>query len=147
YNVPVALRVEGPLDARVLELCLGELVRRHETLRTVFAVQGGSPMQVILPPAPFLLPVVDLSGLPEGRRAALAHTLNGEEAGRPFDLARTPQLRAALLRLAAEEHVVELTLHHIVCDSWSITILVREVMALYRAFAEGRPSPLPEPPV
>jgi amino acid adenylation domain-containing protein len=147
YNVAVALRIEGPLDVRVLTLCLGEIVRRHETLRTVFAVQEGSPVQVIRPAAPFALPVVDVSALPDSGREALTQTLTGEEAGRPFDLAGAPQLRATLLRLAEGDHVVALTLHHIVCDSWSITILVREVTALYAAYAEGRPSPLPELPV
>jgi amino acid adenylation domain-containing protein len=147
YNLPVALRVEGPLGAAVLARSLGEVVRRHEALRTVFPLRDGLPVQVIQPAAPFLLPVVDLSGLPESRREALALTLAGEEAGRPFDLARGPLLRGVLLRLAAEDHVAALTTHHIASDGWSEGILVREVMALYAAFAEGRPSPLPELPV
>jgi amino acid adenylation domain-containing protein len=147
YNVPVALRAEGPLDIRVLALCLGEIVRRHESLRTVFAVRDGSPVQVIRPAEPFVLPVVDLSALPESRREALVLTLAGEEAERPFDLACDAQLRAALLRLAEGDHVVALTLHHIASDSWSIGILIREFMALYAAFATGGPSPLPELPV
>ncbi len=89
------LRVEGPLDGQLLALCLGEIVRRHEALRTVFTMRDGSPVQVILPAEPFHLPVVDLSDRPE---QALA--LAGEEAGRPFDLARGPLLRGVLLRLA-----------------------------------------------
>ena len=100
YNMPVALRVEGPLDPRVLALCLGEIERRHETLRTVFAARDGAPVQVILPPEPFLLPVVDLSGLPEDAAEALALRLVGEEAVRPFDLGCGPLLRGVLLRLA-----------------------------------------------
>ncbi len=147
YNMPVALRVEGPLDPGVLALCLGEIVRRHEALRTVFAAPEGSPVQVIQPAAPFVLPLVDLSGLPEPEREAAALALAGEEAGRPFDLARGPLLRGVLLRLAEEDHVVALTLHHIASDGWSMGILVREVAALYAAFAAGRPSPLPELPV
>jgi amino acid adenylation domain-containing protein len=133
----------------VLALCLGEIVRRHETLRTVFAVRDGLPVQVIRPAEPFVLPVVDLSGLPErsDRSERAERTLAADEAARPFDLARDPQLRATLLKLAAGEHIILLTIHHIACDSWSVTILIREVMALYPAFAAGRPSPLPEPPV
>ena len=151
YNMPGALRVEGPLDGAVLALCLGEIVRRHEALRTVFrgpdAVPEASPIQVIRPAEPFPLPVVDLSGLPERAREALALALIREEAARAFDLAGGPLLRGLLLRLAEEDHAVELTLHHIAGDGWSLGILVREIAALYPAFAEGRPSPLPEPPV
>ncbi|HVR99667.1 MAG TPA: condensation domain-containing protein, partial [Thermoanaerobaculia bacterium] len=144
YNMPVALRVEGPLDAGVLALCLGEIVRHHEVLRTVFAAPEGSPVQVIQPATTFLLPLVDLSGLPAGWREAKALALTGEEAGRPFDLTRGPLLRGVLFRLAEDDHVTALTMHHIVSDGWSMGILVREVTALYTAFAEGRPSPLSE---
>ncbi|HSF40221.1 MAG TPA: amino acid adenylation domain-containing protein [Thermoanaerobaculia bacterium] len=144
YNMPVALRVEGPLSCAVLALCLGEIVRRHSALRTVFTAIEGSPVQVIQPATPFKLPVVDLSGLPARKREALALTLGSEEVVRPFDLTRDPLLRAVLLRLAERDHVVALTMHHIVSDAWSIGILVREVTPLYAAFAEGRPSPLPE---
>ncbi|HYN22261.1 MAG TPA: amino acid adenylation domain-containing protein, partial [Thermoanaerobaculia bacterium] len=147
YNVPVTLRVAGLLDSRVLALCLGEIVRRHEALRTVFAAPEGLPVQVIQPERPFELAVVDLSGLPEGEREGLAFTLASEEAGRPFDLTRGPLVRGVLLRLAEEDHVAALTMHHIVSDGWSMGILVQEVTALYAAFAEGRPSPLPELPV
>jgi amino acid adenylation domain-containing protein len=147
YNIAVALRAEGPLDTRVLALCLGEIVRRHAALRTVFAAPEGSPVQVIQPAAPFGLAVVDLSGLPEGRREAQALSLAAEEAGRPFDPTRGPLLRGALVRLNGEDHVATLTMHHIISDGWSMSILVREVTALYAAFAGARPSPLPELPV
>ncbi|HSK78180.1 MAG TPA: amino acid adenylation domain-containing protein, partial [Thermoanaerobaculia bacterium] len=147
YNLPVVLRVEGPLDAAVLARSLGEIVRRHEALRTVFFVEGDSPVQGIQPPAPFVLRRVDLSGLPEPEREARARALIREEAGRPFDLARDPMLRGLLLRLAAEDHAVALTLHHAASDGWSLGLLVREVAALYTAFAQGEPSPLPELPV
>src|SRR6185369_10834910 len=147
YNMPVALRVEGPLDAGVLALCLGEIVRRHEVLRTVVSVRDGAPGQVIRPAEPFLLPVVDLSDLEARHALALAR----EEALRPFDLAGDPMLRGVLLRLADSgetgDHVLALTLHHIASDGWSMGILVREVAALYAAFAAGLPSPLPALPV
>ncbi|HVS00196.1 MAG TPA: amino acid adenylation domain-containing protein, partial [Thermoanaerobaculia bacterium] len=147
YNIPVTLRVAGPLDPAVLALCLGEIVRRHEALRTVFAAPEGSSVQVIRAPFPFELAMVDLSELPESRRETLASALAGEEASRPFDLARGPLLRGALLRLGGEDHLAALTMHHIASDGWSMDILVREVTALYAAFFEGRPSPLPELPV
>src|SRR4051812_44206578 len=147
YNVPAALRVEGPLDSRVLARTLGEIVRRHEALRTVFAAPHGGPVQVIRPAGPFALPVVDLSGLPEAARETLAQALVHAEAGRPFDLAQGPLLRGLLLRLTERDHAVLLTLHHIAGDGWSTDVLVREVAALYPAFAARRPSPLPELPV
>src|SRR6185369_9795019 len=133
---------------------LGEIVRRHETLRTVFASPEDSPVQVVQPAAPFELPVVDLAGLPESRRGTAASALAGEEAGRPFDLTRDLMLHCLLLRLAPPgepaDHAVLLTMHHIASDGWSMGILVREVVALYAALSEdtaGRPSPLPELPV
>jgi amino acid adenylation domain-containing protein/non-ribosomal peptide synthase protein (TIGR01720 family) len=147
YNLPGALRVEGPLHGAVLELCLGEIVRRHEALRTVFAAPEGSPVQMIRPAEPFRLPVVDLSGLPEKARETQALALAGEEAGRPFDLGRGPLLRGLLVRLAPQDHAVVTTLHHIASDGWSLGVLVDEIAALYAALAAGRPSPLPELPV
>ncbi|HYL05635.1 MAG TPA: condensation domain-containing protein, partial [Thermoanaerobaculia bacterium] len=147
YNVPATLRVEGPLDAAVLALCLGEVVRRHQPLRTAFATREGSPVQVIRPASPFVLPVVDLAGLPESRRLALALLLAGGEAVRPFDLAGDLLLRGVLLRLAAQDHVLALTVHHIASDGWSTSVLVREVAALHAAFSLAKPSPLPELPV
>ncbi|HYG62721.1 MAG TPA: amino acid adenylation domain-containing protein, partial [Thermoanaerobaculia bacterium] len=114
YNMPAALRVEGTLSAGVLARCLEEIESRHEALRTVFAELEGAPVQVVRPPAPFRLPVVDLSGLPDREAAALA--LAGEEATRPFGLARGPLLRCLLLRLGEGDHVLALTLHHIAGD-------------------------------
>ncbi|HZF07470.1 MAG TPA: SDR family NAD(P)-dependent oxidoreductase, partial [Thermoanaerobaculia bacterium] len=150
YNVPMALRGEGPFDPRVLALTLGEIVRRHEALRTAFAAVEGVPVQRIQPPALFLLPVVDLSGLPADDREPAALALAAAESQRPFDLAgRTggPLLRCLLLRLKEQDHVAVLTMHHVASDGWSMGVLVRELGTLYAAFAEGRPSPLPEQPV
>jgi amino acid adenylation domain-containing protein/non-ribosomal peptide synthase protein (TIGR01720 family)/FkbM family methyltransferase len=147
YNTPVALRVEGPLDDSVLTRCIGEIVSRHEALRTTFTALEGSPIQLIQPPKPFVLSRVDLSGLPERAREATALRSVGEEAVRPFDLACGPLLRGLVVRLAKDDHVVALIMHHIVSDGWSLGILVRELTALYPAFAAGRPSPLPELPV
>ncbi|MEP7010062.1 MAG: amino acid adenylation domain-containing protein, partial [Acidobacteriota bacterium] len=144
YNLPIALRVEGPLRADVLARSLSEIVRRHEALRTLFEVREHSPVQVIRAAEPFALAVVDLSGLPKAAREGLALLLAGQEAVRPFDLARGPLLRGVLVASARDDHAVVLSLHHIVGDGWSMGILVREVTALYSAFADGLPSPLPE---
>ena len=147
YNIPVALSIEGPLDAAVLALSLSEIVRRHESLRTIFPLRDGVPVQEIQNAAPFELSTVDLSRLPQGVRETLSVTLAAEEAAQPFDLARDRLLRGVLIRRAAQEHVALITLHHISGDGWSMGILVKEVGALYTAFAAGRPSPLPELPV
>ncbi len=135
YNIPGALRLAGRLDVQALESALAGVMRRHDALRTTFAA---GPVQIVseLDPAAVLLPVVDLSGLPESDGEA--HRVVIEEAMRPFDLARGPLLRATLLRLAAEDHVALLDMHHIVSDGWSMGILIREIAALYQA------SPLPE---
>ncbi|HYR07877.1 MAG TPA: amino acid adenylation domain-containing protein, partial [Longimicrobium sp.] len=144
YNIPAALRLTGALDERALERALGEIVRRHEALRTVFTAVDGSPVQVIAPFGGFALPVEDLSGLGETDREAAVRRRAGEEAARPFDLAAGPLFRAALLRLGGEDHVLLLSMHHIVSDGWSMGVLYRELSALYEAYREGRESPLPE---
>ncbi|WP_420124961.1 amino acid adenylation domain-containing protein, partial [Longimicrobium sp.] len=144
YNIPVARRLKGALDGPALERALGEIVRRHEALRTVFAELDGSPVQVIAPFGGFALAVEDLSALDEADREAAVRRRAGEEARRAFDLSAGPLFRAALLRLGAEEHVLLLTMHHIVSDGWSMGVLFRELWALYAAFAEGRESPLAE---
>ncbi|HEY0784171.1 MAG TPA: amino acid adenylation domain-containing protein, partial [Thermoanaerobaculia bacterium] len=114
------------------------VVRRHESLRTTFAKQGGGAVQAIAPPAPFPLPRVDLSALPDSARDAEAARLTLAESGRPFDLARGPLLRAGLLRLGPELHRLLLTLHHIVSDGWSMGVLIGELGAAYGAYAAGR---------
>jgi amino acid adenylation domain-containing protein len=147
YNVPTALRLSGALDAAALERALGEVVRRHETLRTTFAEDDGRPVQVIHPFAGFTLPVDDLAGLgADGARAA-ARRRAADEAARPFDLGADLPFRAALLRLGDDEHVLLLTFHHVASDGWSTGVLARELAALYAAYREGRASPLPDLPV
>ncbi|HEY7768546.1 amino acid adenylation domain-containing protein, partial [Longimicrobium sp.] len=147
YNMPAALRLVGALDEAALERSLGEIVRRHEALRTVFREVGDSPVQVIAPFAGFALPVEDLSALGEADREAAARARADEEALQPFDLAAGPLFRALLLRLGAEDHVLLLSMHHIVSDGWSMGVLYRELSSLYGAYREGRGSPLPELPV
>jgi amino acid adenylation domain-containing protein len=147
YNVPNALRLRGSLDPAVLERCIAEVARRHASLRTRFEVVGGAPIQVVEPEPRVELSLVDLSHLPAAAREEEARRLAGAEASAPFDLARGPLLRTRLLRLAGDDHVFLLTMHHIVSDGWSMGVLVQEVTALYQAFAAGRPSPLPDLPI
>ncbi|MCG8351746.1 MAG: amino acid adenylation domain-containing protein [Chloroflexales bacterium] len=147
YNIPLAVRLTGQLDLPSFERSLNEIVRRHETLRTTFATMEGRPVQVIAPPYALDLPLVDLSVLPDDQREAQALRLATEEARRPFDLARGPLLRTQLLRLTEQEHIVLLTMHHIISDGWSMGVLIGEVAAIYAAFARGYPSPLPELPI
>jgi amino acid adenylation domain-containing protein/FkbM family methyltransferase len=147
YNVPTAMALSGRIGVAALAAALGEVVLRHEVLRTTFGAAGGEPVQIISPGAAVALPLIDLRCLPAAPRTREAERLAGAEAQRPFDLGRGPLLRSALLRLAAEQHVVLLTMHHIVCDGWSKRVLVQEVAALYAAFLAGRPSPLPALPL
>ncbi|HZI12811.1 MAG TPA: condensation domain-containing protein, partial [Myxococcus sp.] len=153
YNIPAAVELEGTLDVAALGRGLEEILRRHEVLRTRFPRVGGRFTQdVVAPggvPAPLSGPgaVVDLSGLPEAQRQAEAERLTAEEARRPFHLERELPVRARLLRLSERQHRLLLTLHHVVSDGWTMGVLVRELGALYGAFAQGRPSPLPPLPV
>ena len=147
YNFPAAIRLNGPLNVTALERSVSEIVRRHEALRTTFTTVDGRPAQVIAPTLTVRLPVVNLRELPESDREAEVRRLAIEEARRPFNLAKGPLLRVTLLRLADEEHVGLLTMHHIVSDGWSTGILIREMAVLYEAFSGKRASPLPELPI
>ncbi|MCY1020604.1 non-ribosomal peptide synthase/polyketide synthase [Pyxidicoccus sp. MSG2] len=147
YNMPAAIRVEGPLDVSALERSLAELVRRHEVLRTTYRTQGSEAHQVIGAPTARALNRVDLGALPAATREAEALRLAREESERPFDLATGPLLRTTLLKLTDTEHLLVVVMHHIVSDGWTVTVLIREMSALYAAFVQGQPSPLPELPV
>ncbi|HEV2734161.1 MAG TPA: condensation domain-containing protein, partial [Longimicrobiaceae bacterium] len=147
YNVPTVLLLEGALDADALARALGEIVGRHEVLRTVFDVEEGEPVQVVLPWRPLELPVLDVSGRTEEERQAELERRADAGAKRAFDLAAGPLFHAELLRLAPEEHVLFLTMHHIVSDAWSIGVLLRELGALYDAFSRGEESPLDDLPI
>ncbi|HEY4903815.1 MAG TPA: amino acid adenylation domain-containing protein [Candidatus Sulfotelmatobacter sp.] len=144
YNVPCAIHLEGNLDQEALERSLNEIVRRHEILRTRFTTNSGQPVQVIAPALSIPLPVTELGRLPQAERRAKAERLAAEEAKRSFNLGAGPLLRANLLRLAADEHVLLLNIHHIASDETSREIIVRELVALYDAFSQDKPSPLAE---
>src|SRR5262249_14945539 len=147
YNISSALRLGGVLDAAALERALSEVVRRHEALRTVFPTVDGLPVQRIAPAEKVAVPVKDLRGLGEDLRQREVERLATAEGQRPFDLSAGPLLRAQLLRVSEEEHVVLVTMHHIISDGWSMGLLVREVAALYEAYSDGQESPLRELPI
>ena len=147
YNNPMTLRLTGPLNIVALGRSLNEVVKRHEILRTTFAVRDGKPVQVIAPSLELDLEVVDLSGRQEEEREGEARRLAAAEAQRPFDLACGPLLRSRLIRLGQEDHVWLLTMHHVISDGWSMNIFVSEVSRLYQALATGQEWELPPLPV
>ena len=147
YNIPRTIRLSGRLNVTALQQSIGEILRRHEVLRTTFSIENDQPVQRITPATAFSLPEADLSAMPEGQREGKAKQLASEEASRPFDLVTGPLMRATLLRLKPEDHVLLLTMHHIISDGWSMGILYRELSVLYEAFSKGKPSPLPELPI
>ena len=144
YNIRVAQRLHGYLNVSALEQSLNEIVRRHESLRTTFSVIDGEPVQVIAAADTLSLAVTDLSQLPLTERDAATQREAMAEAQRPFNLSVGPLFRARLVKLGAEEHVLLLTLHHIISDGWSMGVLFKELSALYGAYARGEESPLAE---
>ncbi|HSF39107.1 MAG TPA: non-ribosomal peptide synthase/polyketide synthase [Thermoanaerobaculia bacterium] len=141
YNLHQVLRLKGELDEAALAAALRGLVRRQEALRTRFATRGHQAVQVIGPVPGILMPVADLSALPEDLRQAEAERIAREESLRPFDLARGPVLRVRLLRLGPSERLLAVAMHHIVSDGWSLGVFVHDVTALYAGL------PLPALPV
>ncbi|WP_033262372.1 condensation domain-containing protein [Amycolatopsis vancoresmycina] len=143
YNIPHDLRLSGPLDEGALAGAVQDLVDRHEILRTCIPDDDGVPFVRLAPTSPRLV-VHDLSALPEAERHA--HELADAEAVRPFDLATGPLVRITLVRLAADDHVLLWTYHHIVFDGWSPTVFFRDFTELYRARLAGRAPDLPDLP-
>ena len=144
YNMPMAVRLKGLLNVEALERVLREVVRRHEVLRTRIEIQDGRGLQVIEGEWGGKLEVVDLSGLEEAEREGEVRRRAVAEASKPFDLSQGRLLRAELLQLGEQEHVLLATMHHIVSDGWSMGVLVKEVGTLYEAYVQGEPSPLGE---
>ncbi|HEX3555526.1 MAG TPA: amino acid adenylation domain-containing protein [Thermoanaerobaculia bacterium] len=147
YNIPGAVRLQGGLRPEVLASSLGVLVARHAALRTTFGDRDGRPYQVVSPRVEIGLPLIDLSALPPAGWEHEIGRLVNTETRRPFDLTRGPLMRVVLYRLAARDHVLVHTLHHIISDGWSSEIFVRELTALYRAACAGLPSPFPPLPL
>jgi amino acid adenylation domain-containing protein len=149
YHIAGAVRLRGAFDLPSLEAAFTELVRRHEILRTTFRVVDGEPRQFPAPPAPFHVAVVDLPGADAGsavqaERLAEAYRLAEQAAREPFNLTQGPLLRATAIRLDADDQVLLLSMHHLISDAWSMSVLGRELTALYRAARLGLPANLPE---
>ncbi|HEY0736692.1 MAG TPA: amino acid adenylation domain-containing protein, partial [Herpetosiphonaceae bacterium] len=144
YSIPFVLRVTGRLALHAFEASLSTMISRHEILRTTFKLADGRPTQVIAPPAPPEVPIVDLRHLPADERETAAHELVSVEAHTPFDLDRGPLLRVTLIQLADSESLVLFTMHHIIADGWSTGVIVREFGPLYSAFARDEQPALPE---
>ncbi len=142
YNLPGTIRLSGQLKVDVLEKSFREIIKRHEALRTTFAVVDATPIQIVNPPGPVSLPLLDLSALAEEERESRGRTMAGDEAQRPFDLSSGPLLRMRLLKLGEEDHLLLWTMHHIISDGWSMGLLITELTTLYNAYSRGEESPL-----
>lgn len=147
YNVPMVLRAKGRIDLDALRRSVNEIVRRHEVLRTSFPRVDGAPVQVIAPTLRVPMEEVDLSGFPSEEREREARRLADIYARDAFDLSQGPLIRGGIFRLDEDDHVLVLTLHHIVCDGWSFDVLMREAVMLYMAYSQGQESPLIELPI
>ena len=144
YNIPLGIRLSGPLDFEALQWTLTEILRRHEVLRTTYQVINSMPVQVIAPAEKILLPLVDLTSLADDVREAEGQRLAHEEAQRPFNLATDLMLRARLICLGSDDHVLVLVIHHIAGDGWSMGVFSQEIAALYQSRLQGVPSQLAE---
>ncbi len=142
YNISITLRLDGYLHSIALEQSLQEIVRRHESLRTCFPVVNGAPV-VQLSVNHYQLAIINLEELPPAAQAIELQNFVSEQAQRPFDLAKGLLFRTALWKLGEQEHLLQLNMHHIISDGWSIGIFFKELSTLYEAFSQGKPSPLP----
>ncbi len=149
YNIPLGLRLQGPLDVDILQRCFGEILRRHDAVRATFRmnVQTGAPEQIIHPWKPFHLDVVEVLDGDGSERERQTRFLASRESQRPFDLKTGPLMRALLLREAEDRHTLVITMHHIVSDGWSVGLIIKELATLYQAYSEGRDSSLPDLPI
>lgn len=143
FTMRSVLRLTGPLNVEALRRAFDEMVRRHETLRTLFTVRDGRPVQVVNEPGPFMLAQIDLSMAEPSLRQTMAQQLVISEVRRPFVLSAGPLVRAALIKQAEDNHVLVIVLHQLISDAWAMNVLIREVTVLYSAFMQGLPSPLP----
>lgn len=144
-TVPLLMHLAGPFDRVLLQRALAALVDRHELLRTSFREGPDGPFQVIHAAVPVACREVDLERLPAAERLAVVQRFSILDGRLPFDYEQAPLLRVTLFRCAAEEHLLLFTIHHVAADWWSVSILFREVSALYAACRAGQPSPLPPP--
>ena len=147
YNIPSVLRIRGKLNIEALQKSFNDIIRRHEVLRTTFSTVDENPVQIIADTLELEIPVIRVEESDRQRREETIHEMALEEALQPFNLHTGPLLRVKLLKISNEEHILLVTMHHIVSDNWSTGLFVHEMLQLYPAFAAGKPSPLPDPPV
>ncbi|MCL6753052.1 amino acid adenylation domain-containing protein [Nostoc sp. CCCryo 231-06] len=147
YNIPIAFHIEGQLNITVLQQSLNEILNRHEVWRTNFTLVNGEPVQEIVPQLNWDLPIINFEHLSGKDWKSEVKQLAVEEATKPFNLAKGLLVRATLVRLSEEEHVLLVTMHHIITDGWSCGVFLRELSTLYAAFSTNQPSPLPELPI
>ncbi|MBD2609665.1 AMP-binding protein, partial [Scytonema hofmannii FACHB-248] len=140
YNIPAAVRLQGQLNVEALQQSFNEIISRHEALRTNFQTREGQAVAVISKEKPLTLSIFDISELPTNQQEAEIKQQAAQEAQQPFDISSDHLLRVKLLRLGEQEHIILLTMHHIVSDGWSIGVLVQELAKLYQAFSNGQPS-------
>jgi amino acid adenylation domain-containing protein len=147
YNLPTAVQLKGNIDIPVFERSFNEMVRRHESMRTVFSTDSETeePVQIILPELELKVDIIDLKDLPEVKQRERAAQLMAEEAAKPFDLEHGPLVRVTLVELGHHIHILLYTMHHIISDTWSMEIFNKELITIYSAFSRGEPSPLPDP--
>src|SRR5437773_762197 len=141
------MRLKGTLDITALDRTINDIVGRHEALRTTFAALDGEPIQVIAPTLTVPLPIDALDAVPRATREDEAIRLVKAETDRPFDLAIGPLVRARLIAIDRDDHILVLTFHHVVADGWSLDVLFRELTALYGSYSRGAPAALPALPV
>ncbi|NET65460.1 MAG: amino acid adenylation domain-containing protein [Moorea sp. SIO1G6] len=147
YNMPLILHLVGKLDYVALQKSINQIIARHETLRTTFSEINGTAAQIIKPPFELELPIIDLSGLTPSEATTKLQQLLQQENELSFNLEVDPPIRAQLYQLGTTEHILQITLHHIASDGWSLTVLPKELSAIYTATLEDQPSPLPELPI
>jgi len=147
FNIPLGMRLRGPLDLKALERSLSEEVRRHESLRTTFDEVDGQPVQIVNEPREWSLPRIDLSGTDVAEREAEMHAFARAEATRPFDLRVGPLLRTTLVQLSPDEHALFVVVQHIIADGWSMAVMMKEIEQLYGAYSRGEKAQLPPLPL
>jgi amino acid adenylation domain-containing protein/thioester reductase-like protein len=147
YHISQAIRIRGAINLDASRRALNELVKRHESLRTTLHAEQGAPFQVVSPPRPLPMKLIDLTELAGDEQEEAIQGIATEEAQKPFGLAAGPLVRATVLRLAEDDHVAIIVMHHIAADGWSMGVFISEFAALYRAFSEGKDSPLADLPI
>jgi hypothetical protein len=147
FNVPMAVKLSGAINAEALQRAIDEIVRRHESLRTTFVTADGAATTVVAPQCDTPIKVLDLTSFELNGREAETHRLVEREILRPFDFSSGPLIRATLIKCGREDSVLVVTMHHIISDGWSLLLLFKELSTLYDAFDHNISSPLQPLPI